>query len=291
MLHAGLSRNPALVALVGLALLGIGLVRGGLLPLALGAGLLVLAAARAWSVWQGRPLSAGADRARPDPAGNPAAERPEAVRSLRALAPSLLLNLLAPIVVYTLVRPSVGSDTGALVIGAAIPVLRTVGLFALRRRIDLVGVLAIGGFALSLAVTAIFGGNPLLLKLHPEVVLTGGIGVLLLGSAAVGRPVLPAALRLLARGDPARTRRMERLARDPTRQRAIGVVTVLLGLTLLIHALALLALALTLPTSSYLLVSQLAGWAVLVAGGLLIIWYVRQPGRAVAALPAPTDAT
>lgn len=185
--------------------------------------------------------------------------------SRRWLVTSLLLNAVAPLVVYTLVRSHVDSDVTALAIAVAVPVAGTLGGFAVRRRLDPVGAVAVVAFGVVLVVLALSGGNPLVLKLQ-EAVVTGPAGLVLLGSVAIGRPVYLLVFRVLARRDPARTARLD----GPGRHRAATVLTTLLGSTLVLHALALLVLALSLPTSTYLAVSRPIGM-VIVAGGIVVL--------------------
>ena len=197
---------------------------------------------------------------------------PRAAR--RWLLPSLLLNAVLPLIAYVLVRSHVDSDVTALAIAMAVPVAVTLGGFAVRRRLDPVGAVAVAGFGITLIVLALSGGNPLVLKLQ-EAVVTGPLGVILLGSVAIGRPVHLLLFRALARRDPARTAPLDgRGAR-----RTANVVTTLLGTTLVLHALVLLVLALSLPTGTYLAVSRPVGLATLAVGLAVLLWYRRRIDR------------
>jgi FtsH-binding integral membrane protein len=53
-------------------------------------------------------------------------------------------------------------------------------------------------------------------------------------------------------------------------------MTALLGTMLLLHALVLLALALTESTSTFLSVSRPVGWAITGAGVAALLWYRRR---------------
>jgi hypothetical protein len=87
------------------------------------------------------------------------------------------------------------ATAAALAIAGAVPAAWTLARFAWRRRLDPVGVLAVGGFSVALLVAALAGGNPLLLKVR-DAPLIGVIGVAFLLSAAVRKPAL---LHLLGR--------------------------------------------------------------------------------------------
>jgi hypothetical protein len=168
-----------------------------------------------------------------------------------------------------------------LLFGALVPLAFTLAKLAWLRRLDPIGVLAVCGFGIVLAVLLATGGNPLVLKLH-EAVVTGPLGVVCLLSAAVGRPLHHVLLRLLARRNPA----LERMVRAPGARRSSTVVTVLLGTAMVVHALVLLALALALPTTTYLAVSRPAGIAVLAVSVGSLYWYRNRRQRELAELTA-----
>ncbi|MBB4684844.1 VC0807 family protein [Amycolatopsis jiangsuensis] len=195
---------------------------------------------------------------------------------LRRLMPSLVVNAVVPLVLYLLLRSSIG-EVPALAIGATIPLLVTVGEFAVRRRIDPVGVVVVAGFAVLLVVLALSGGSELVLKLR-DTLLTGPIGLVFLGSALIRKPLLAALVRFATRNGAGQQSRLTGAAQ----QRALTVQTVLIGSMLVVHALTILTLALLLPTATFLAVGQPAGWAV-IALGLLASFAHRKQARARAA--------
>ncbi|MGW4488179.1 VC0807 family protein [Amycolatopsis sp. NPDC004368] len=173
---------------------------------------------------------------------------------LRRLLPSLVLNVAVPLGVYLILEPVVGSEVVALAISAAIPLLVTVGEFAVRRRLDPVGAVAIAGFVAMLVVLGLTGGNELVLKLQ-EAVLTGPLGLVLIASALIGKPLLLVVHRFAG----------AREGRSVPR-RALTVLTALVGGVLVLHAVVLLVLAISLPTATFLAVGKPIGWAVIAAG-------------------------
>jgi hypothetical protein len=191
-------------------------------------------------------------------------------RLWRKIGPSVVISAVVPLVLYTLLRPHVDSDATALLVAAAVPTVFTLAKLAWRRRVDPIGVLAVCGFAIAVLVLVATGGNPLALKLH-EAVVTGPLGLVCLASAAVGKPLHRMALRLAARRNPA----LAKALHAPDSQRSSTVITVLVGATMVLHALVLLALALSLPTQTYLEVSRLAGLAVLAVGAGSLVWYLK----------------
>ncbi|MEV8607560.1 VC0807 family protein [Amycolatopsis sp. NPDC051373] len=180
---------------------------------------------------------------------------------LRRLLPSLVLNVALPLVVYLLLKPVVGSEVVALAISAAIPLLVTVGEFAVRRRLDPVGVVAIAGFVVMLVVLGLTGGNELVLKLQ-EAVLTGPVGLVLIGSAVIGKPLLLLVHRFTGRPAP-----------EPAQRRGITVMTAMIGGMLTVHAAVLLVLAIALPTATFLAEGKPVGYAVIGAGLLAMFVY------------------
>lgn len=188
--------------------------------------------------------------------------------SLRRLLPRVAVNAGLPLVVFAEVRPHVGSDVLALAVAGGVPLLGTLATFVLRRRLDVVGAVALVGFGLAVVISALSGGNRIVLELQDSLV-TGPLGLLLLGSAAVGRPLHLVLLRILATRDP----RMGGALSAPDRRRTSTIFTVLLGSTLSAHAGVLLVLALSVPTGTFLALSRPVGLAVLAVGVGAMWWY------------------
>jgi hypothetical protein len=188
--------------------------------------------------------------------------------SPRAIAPSVVLNAVVPLVVYLLVRPHVGSDLTALAIGAVIPVAGTLLLSLVRRRVDLIGVVAVMAFGLALLVAFLSGGDPLVLKLH-DAVITGPLGIVLLGSVAIRKPLHLVIFRIVARRNP----KFAHVVQGPHAFRSSMVITSLAGGMMAVHALVILLLAVAMPTATFLAVSRPIGWAVLGAGFAGILWW------------------
>jgi hypothetical protein len=198
------------------------------------------------------------------PTAHPGSRRP----ALRGPLARVLLNVGVPLVLYLVLQPVLG-EVAALAIGATVPAVATAAELAWRRRLNPVGAVALLAFVVMLVVFALTGGDPLVVKLHDDV-LTGPLGLVLLASAAVRRPLLVIAWPLLRRGYPAPPRRV------------LAVATVLAGTVLTVHAALVLLLALTLPTATFLAVARPAGWAV-IGAGVLVGWVYRR--RVLATAP------
>ncbi len=189
---------------------------------------------------------------------------------LRSMVGSIALNAVVPLVVYTLARPYFASDVTALIIAAVIPLLVTVVGFLVRRKVDMVGAISVVGFVVAVALQLITGdGDGLIVKVQ-GVIITGPIGVLLLLSALIGRPLVAVIFNYIARRNPER--------RLPSRHQSM-VITLILGTMFTLHTVVAVALALTLSTPVFLVVSNPVGWAIL-AVGLLSIFLVRRRWQA-----------
>jgi hypothetical protein len=200
-------------------------------------------------------------------------------RRTGGLLPGLLLNAALPLAVYALLRPHVDGEVTALAVAGGIPVVITLARLVRDRRLDPIGALAVAGFGAALLVSWLSGGDTLVLKLQDSVV-TGPLGLACLASVAVRRPLSLVLLRRLARGNP----RLRARVTHPGHQRAATVLTALLGTTMLLHAVARLVLALSVPTGTFLAL----GWSIIGAGGAAMLWYRRRlSGVRPDQVPAP----
>ncbi|GAA3432883.1 VC0807 family protein [Kutzneria kofuensis] len=192
---------------------------------------------------------------------------------LRRFLPSIALNAVVPLVVYTLVRPYFADDVTALIIAGAIPLLVTMVGFVVRRKLDVVGVISVVGFVVAVAAQLFTGGGDGLIVKVQGVIVTGPIGVLFLLSVLIGRPLVGVIFQFLARRNPA--------LRVPTKGRATALTLVFGGMFTL-HAVVAVALALTLPTPVFLAVSNPIGLGI-IAAGLATVFLLRRKWHAQAA--------
>lgn len=188
----------------------------------------------------------------------------------------LVVDIALPIGLYFALHFMGLNDLLAFALPAALPILRATLWWIWKRRIEWIAVFASLGFALELLGTWLLNGNPLFLKAH-GVLLTGPLGLTLLVSAMLGRPLLLSILRLIRPEQWIGPQIRQALASNPPTQRKATILTVGAGLLLTAHAVIELALALTLPTNTFLLVSKVAGWSVIIVGLVLLSW-LRQTG-------------
>jgi hypothetical protein len=193
----------------------------------------------------------------------------------------LLCNFLLPWLVYRLTEPHVG-EAHAIMISAAVPLAWSLIEFARNRKIDVISILVLSGIGLSLVAIA-FGGSPRLL-LFRESLVTGLIGLVMIGSAIIRRPLMRVLVTASARAfsDPnsdmaavlpgatfAKAREeLEGYADRPWFLHIMSVMTVVLGLILVTETAIRCALIFSLPTERVLLLGPVVKYS---AVGLLML--------------------
>jgi hypothetical protein len=204
-----------------------------------------------------------------------------AVKVPRRFVLSLLVNGAAPVIGYLLLRGPLHSDVAALSAGLAAPVCWSLALAAWKRTADPIAVVSLAGLGIAVAVSLATGGGTLPLLLR-HVAVTGTAGLACLGSVLAGRPLLqlgrPLLLRLAPRPiDDHEPSTVERLRIDG--KRYFTVLTAIVGAVLIAHAAANVALALTLSTTRYLVVSRPVGWTITALGAVFVITYMKRARR------------
>ena len=198
------------------------------------------------------------------------------VPSIRDLAPRVLFGAVAPLVGYSILRPYVGSDATALAIVAVIPALEVAYERRRHGRIDPIGLIVLLGLAAGLIGAVAFNGDATLLKLR-ESVITGVFGLVCLASLAARRPVMFFLGRAFETGgDPEKSAEFDARWEIPGVAWRFRLVTAVWGVALVGEAIVRTALALSLPTSTFLAVAPVVGWVVI--GGLL--WFTTVYSRA-----------
>lgn len=187
----------------------------------------------------------------------------------RQQAGRLLLASAAGPVAYFAVRPFVGSDTAALAIAGAVPAAYTIAFVLLRRRVDPWSLLNAVGYALACVVSLLAGGSSLPMKL-PEASVAFLAGMILLGAVLARRPLPVGRLLKVPHAD----------------QRLNATLSAMVGAFLVLHALLTLALAMTLPTATYLVAGRAVNWAAIAAAGLSLYGYLLRLRRRGPAGPA-----
>ena len=211
----------------------------------------------------------------------PTPSRAERIRAfVRNQGPNIaveaLVNFLGPYLIYTWAKPHVG-DVRALLASSAPPILWSLIEFARHRRVDAVSMLVLGGIALSLL--AFFGGGGQFLQLREKLV-TAIIGLIFLGSALIGRPLIYQLARAgIARRSPSEVKDFEDMRDNIHFRRVMMVMTLVWGIGLTLDAAVgcVLVFALTIP--QFLIVSPILGYSTMGSLGLWTWWYSNRARR------------
>jgi hypothetical protein len=204
------------------------------------------------------------------------------------LGRDVLVNIALPFLIYSLAQPHFG-DVGALIASSAPPLLWSVIEFARNRRMDALSALVLLGMALSL-LAVLGGGSARLLQLREKLV-TILIGLVFLGSAAIGRPLMYELVRAyLARAGDPELQRVESLKNDNGFRAVMTLMTLVWGVGLLADAALSTALLWVLPIRAYLVVNPILGWGTIGSLTLWNVWLGRRRRRQHEARMAATRA-
>jgi hypothetical protein len=194
-----------------------------------------------------------------------------------AIAVEALVNFVLPYVVFTLAQPRYG-DVQALILSSGPPILWSIFEFARHRRIDAVSMLVLLGIALSLLAVA-GGGSVRFLQLREKLV-TVVIGLVFLGSAVIGKPLIYQLARArMVRESSSELEQFEALRNNRYFRRTMTVLTVVWGIGLLVDAAISVALIYVLSIKAYLAVNPVVGYGTMGALALWTFLYVREQRR------------
>ena len=194
------------------------------------------------------------------------------------LALSMLFNFILPWAVYRLSVPYLG-ETHAIMATAVAPTVWSLVQFARSRKLDAMSVLVLSWIALSLFVLALSGSPKVLL--FRETLITGLGGLVLIGSALIGRPLMPVLVRyafmsqsglgtVLQSSVAERARaQLELYADKPWFRRVIAATTVVFGLIVVAETVVLGVLVFSLPAEKVFLTRPIVRNA---AAGLVLLW-------------------
>jgi hypothetical protein len=186
----------------------------------------------------------------------------------------LLAALLAPLVLYVVLRQVTGSPIEALALTEVIPAGWLVLVAIVRRRFDAIGVVSTASVAIALAIYGLSGGDPVALKLRHGVV-PGTVGIIALASLALGRPLLLVVAQRRAEIDAVHRAEIEAKLDQPDRRRALVVLTLLLGMFFTLDGAVQTVLAFAVPTDAFVPDSTTAHLVVLGGGAAVMAWYLQ----------------
>jgi hypothetical protein len=188
-----------------------------------------------------------------------------------------LFNFILPLVVYDMSRHGLG-DVGALLASSIPPIAWSLFLLARDRRIDAVSILVLAGIALSLL--AFLGGGSIRFLQLRERMITALIGLVFLGSAAIGKPLIYQLARAgMMRRAPSELKEFEALRDNVHFRRAMTIMTLAWGFGLVGEAAVSVALVFNLSVHDYLIAGPLLGYGTTGGLGLWTFLYARAGRR------------
>jgi hypothetical protein len=205
-------------------------------------------------------------------------------KTLGSIAIELLVNFLLPYVIYAKAEAGIG-QVHALLAASLPPIVWSVIEFARKRRVDAVSILVLAGIVLSLL--AFFGGGSARFLQLRENLVTGLIGLVFLGSAAIGHPLIYQLARAgKLRKSPAEAERFEALRDKQHFRRGMTIMTLVWGFGLLVQTMVACMLVFRMSIRHYLIVSPILGYGTMGGLALWTFWYVKQMKRRGAAAAA-----
>src|SRR5260221_7455393 len=173
----------------------------------------------------------------------------------RNLLIEALVNFILPFVIYTYAEAGLG-DVRALLASWVRPILWSLVEFARHRRIDALSLLVISGIALSL-LAMLGGGGVRFLQLREKLV-TAVIGLVFLGSALVGEPLVYELARAsMRRKSEDEAQQFEALQIHAGFRRTMTLMTLVWGFGLLADVAVSVVLVFVLSIREYLLVNPI----------------------------------
>jgi len=189
----------------------------------------------------------------------------------------IIVNFVLPYVIYVQTQHRIG-QVDALLASSLPPLIWSVIEFFLRRRIDAVSLLVIAGIILSL-LAFVGGGGVRFLQLRENLV-TGLVGVVFLGSAAIGKPLIfELARAAMARKSASDANDFAQLRSSKYFRASMTIITLVWGLGLVAETILACVLVYSLPIPTYLIVSPFLGYGVMGALGVWTFFYVKHRQR------------
>jgi len=218
---------------------------------------------------------------------NPPSRRTRAAAYLRAHGAKAALeigaNFALPFAIYSLTHESLG-DVRALMAASVPPLIWSVVEFVRMHRIDAIALLVLAGIALSLLAFA-GGGGVKVLQLRENLV-SALVGLVFLGSAAIGRPLMYYLARAGARRRAKDPAAIEAISKDPAYRRTVMVMTLVWAFGLIATSAVNCTLVFLISIKLFLLVSGPISYGAI---GLLTAWTFWYAPRALRRVMA--DAT
>ncbi|MGZ6018155.1 MAG: VC0807 family protein [Phenylobacterium sp.] len=193
-------------------------------------------------------------------------------------AAEVVANFILPFVIYSYFKPGLG-DVRALMAASAPPILWSVWEFIRLRKVDALSVLVLAGIVLSLLAFA-GGGGVKALQLRENLV-AGLVGLIFLGSAAMGKPLIYQLARAATRRQSAdKAAFIEALGEDARFRRTMRTATLVWGFGLVATCAGCCALVYAISIKLYLLINGPISYGAMGLLTLWTYWYVRRSALA-----------
>jgi hypothetical protein len=187
------------------------------------------------------------------------------------------VNFVLPFLIYGSARGALG-DVPALMAAGTPPIAWSIAGFIRERKLDAISILVLGGIALSLLAFA-GGGGVKVLQLRENLV-SGLVGLVFLGSAAIGKPLIYQLARAGARRRAGgAVEAVEALRDDPIFRRTMVVATLVWGAGLLATCAVNCTLVFVLSIKSFMLISGPISYASIGALSAWSFWFVPRGKR------------
>jgi hypothetical protein len=187
---------------------------------------------------------------------------------LRAILPTLFLDVAAPILIFDLLTARGVPVLWALAAGGLAPALNNLRNWIKTRRLEPLGVIVLTFLVIGTILSLISGS--IFFALIKDSFLTGTFGLIYLGSLFAARPLMFSVIRQFVAGDdPERVAWWNSLWEKPRFRAAIRFVTAVWGVAYLAEATLRVGLALVLTPRQVVTISPFLIYGMLV---LLIVW-------------------
>jgi hypothetical protein len=195
------------------------------------------------------------------------------LRTTWGLAPSLLLSVVCPLIIYVLLRPHFSTTSIIpLLVASLCPVFSNTAGLLKQRQLDAFGILVLLGIIVSV-IGSLLGGNPQLLLVR-ESFVTGTVALVFLISLLAPKPLgYYFARQLLTGNNPRKKADFEALWAYPSFRHGIQGGTIFWSLLLLSEFALRLLLVFTLPIILVLAIAPIV-FNIVIVGGIVvsIIW-------------------
>ncbi len=217
------------------------------------------------------------------------AKTPPALAQAAYWLAEVAANFVLPYLIYRQTQAEIG-QVDALLAASLPPIFWSAIGFAWKRRVDAVSILVIAGIVLSLL--AFFGTNSARFLQLRENLVTGLIGLVFLGSAAIGKPLVYWLARAgMARKSAADAEAFEQLRGGEYFEATMIIMTVVWGASLVAETVLACALVFTIPIATYLIVSPILGYGVMGGLALWTFLYSKRRKRIGRQMRAAAEAT